>query len=204
MWCLSVTIYVFSGFHFAVLVQVMSLDQNSLDELLYLSAPRPQKDVEEIYYIFFITGNPGLIGYYEPFLSTLSSLLEDGKNRFCIFGASLEGFEISSARQDEKRRQHPVGLLGQIELTEARLRAFVRQHYHNDKRVPAKVILIGHSVGAYILLELIRRHHAYTTKNPGSTIEIIGGILLFPTVTHIAQSPSGIRFSVRSHTTQHG
>ncbi|KZF19146.1 hypothetical protein L228DRAFT_251239 [Xylona heveae TC161] len=54
---------------------------------------------------------------------------------------------------------------------------------------PLKVILVGHSVGSYILLEILRRHKA---AQPAG-IDIVGGILLFPTVTHIAKSPSGVK-----------
>jgi hypothetical protein len=50
------------------------------------------------------------------------------------------------------------------------------------------ITLIGHSVGAYILLELITR-----IRKSSSPLNIRGGILLFPTVTHLAQSPSGIK-----------
>src|SRR3954447_5213463 len=50
---------------------------------LYYSSPAPPKsNSPEVHHlIFFIPGNPGLISYYEPFLSTLySSLLLNDKN----------------------------------------------------------------------------------------------------------------------------
>ncbi|QSS55664.1 esterase/lipase superfamily domain-containing protein [Histoplasma capsulatum var. duboisii H88] len=64
-----------------------------------------------------------------------------------------------------------------------------------------KVILIGHSVGAYIAMEILRRHREGIRQNGafadtgvagiGATMDIVGGILLFPTVVDIAQSSSG-------------
>ncbi|KAI9884625.1 MAG: hypothetical protein M1823_003581 [Watsoniomyces obsoletus] len=103
----------------------------------------------------------------------------------------------------------PYNLLQQIEQTETRLHVFItEQQEKHGKRVGMKrkarpkVILIGHSVGAYILLEIIRRHHhrrRYKTDEVTSNdmdMDIIGGLLLFPTVTHIAQSPSGVKYSV--------
>ncbi|KKZ68271.1 hypothetical protein EMCG_06027 [[Emmonsia] crescens] len=63
-----------------------------------------------------------------------------------------------------------------------------------------KLILIGHSVGAYIAMEVLRRHREnIKQKKPsapgeggsGGTMDIIGGILLFPTVIDIAKSSSG-------------
>ncbi|OJD21743.1 hypothetical protein ACJ73_06918 [Blastomyces percursus] len=73
------------------------------------------------------------------------------------------------------------------------------------------VILIGHSVGAYVAMELIRRHREkrsgrMTTSSSSAgwsegesesgngndgAMDIIGGILLFPTVVDIAKSSSG-------------
>ncbi|KAL8951767.1 MAG: hypothetical protein Q9222_002288 [Ikaeria aurantiellina] len=49
---------------------------------------------------------------------------------------------------------------------------------------------MGHSVGAYILLEIIRNHRK-RIEDGAKDFDLIGGILLFPTITHIARSPSG-------------
>lgn len=199
---------------------------------------------EDPIYIFFITGNPGLIAYYEPFLSSLSSLLSSSPSSsstssspslpysFVLLGTSIPGFETSSVKHDltgsnggslPPCHPPPYGLLQQIEFAETRLRAFVRDHHHSRSprlhhglnsddddiddanqfrswigtpggRKRPKVILMGHSVGAYILLEIIRR-----VKMPGNAnhgLDIVGGVLLFPTVTHIIKSPSGRRFGV--------
>lgn len=56
-----------------------------------------------------------------------------------------------------------------------------------------KVILVGHSVGSYIALELIRK---WQEGGMGKGINILGACLLFPTVTHIAKSPSGRKVGV--------
>src|SRR5205807_2345433 len=69
----------------------------------------------------------------------------------------------------------------------------------NDQGVKdARVILIGHSVGAYILLEVIRRLRENVEREEEG-VQVIGGICLFPTVTHIAKSPSGRKSSVCFH-----
>src|SRR5205814_5595606 len=68
-------------------------------------------------------------------------------------------------------------------------------------KCPEKVILVGHSVGAYVMLEVIRRWKLSTqgfSPETSTILEIIGGILLFPTVTNIAKSPSGKWISVSS------
>lgn len=180
---------------------------NPPDKLLYFPRASFLRKDTSPYYVFFITGNPGLIGYYEPFLSTLSSLLSVSTHRFHILGTSFSGFETVSSAHFKNGHRPPHGLPRQIELAEERLHGFVQQdqeassgyageRQRHGKTSPAKVILIGHSVGAYILLELIRRHRTSTAETKSHPIDIVGGILLFPTVTHIAKSPSGLRFSV--------
>ena len=189
----------------------MSASRPSLDRLLYTPTSHSAGEINEHHYVFFITGNPGVIGYYEEFLSTLFSLLNTSRRgQYTILGESLVGFELDSL--DSKCPEiagdgPPYGLQRQIELAEERLTRFVRGELdHRDKghglqsRNHAlsrrKVILIGHSVGSYILLEVLRRRKNAASST--SALNIVGGILLFPTVTHIAKSPSGLKLSVCS------
>jgi alpha-beta hydrolase superfamily lysophospholipase len=82
----------------------------------------------------------------------------------------------------------PYSLEEQITIT---LEALTAQHIPSGplkNQHYATITLIGHSVGAYILLELIAR-----IRKSSSPLNIRGGILLFPTVTHLAQSPSGVK-----------
>ena len=148
--------------------------------------PAPSNPPTVTYNIFFITGNPGLIAYYTPFLSTLASLLSTTSTspapiRYRIRGHSLAGFTSTTSFPPS-----PYGLAQQISLAAANLTSFLAPPHRSDDNTQ-RTILIGHSVGAYILLELVRR----------SPRPILGGILLFPTVTHIAQSPSGQKLTVR-------
>jgi hypothetical protein len=167
----------------------MSLDnpENCLSEISF----RPVVDDPAASYhlIYFITGNPGLIAYYNTFLNTLHELLfaskDKSSNLFHIHGQSLAGFEGI-----DEDRSVPYDLEDQITFSQKSLEA---------QRIPsgplqgqsyASIILVGHSVGSYILLEIIQR-----LRKSSSPINIQAGILLFPTVTHIAQSPSGIKIS---------
>lgn len=148
--------------------------------------------------IFMITGNPGLISFYEPFLFTLQYLLSSSSAhhspRFHIYGHSLAGFGQTEGESGE------VGLKAQIEYMEELLFKQVRRCATNQNDSPLKVILMGHSVGAYILLELISRHQESVETKDKEDFDLIGGILLFPTITHLAQSPQGMMYSVRSIT----
>jgi pimeloyl-ACP methyl ester carboxylesterase len=104
------------------------------------------------------------------------------------------------------------GLEEQIDLTERRVRALVKSvydHYGNEgmhddsggseEPQEQEVILLGHSVGAYIVLELLRRHAEERKSKQvdgGGFAESVdfnikGAILLTPTVFDIALSQSG-------------
>lgn len=63
---------------------------------------------------------------------------------------------------------------GQIKHKEWFIQHYIPEH--------VKLILIGHSVGAYIVLELLKRVQNY---------EIMKTILLFPTIERMALSPKG-------------
>lgn len=105
------------------------------------------------------------------------------------------------------------GLEEQIDLTERRVRGLAKSvydHYSNEgihdsnggseELQKLEVILLGHSVGAYIVLELLRRHaeerKSKQVDDDGGLVESVdfdikGGILLTPTVFDIARSQSG-------------
>lgn len=183
--------------------------------------------------IFFVSGNPGLIGYYHSFLSLLARCLGqdagNSKTAYQIYGCSLGGFEVdhddvsetaesmsrstSRTRPDMNRtagRQPQLyDLEDQIRFVQGKLVALVERdvsaHPQTKRR---KVILVGHSVGAYIAMEVLRRHRE-TTSNKKSSLatdqsdkissvdfDIVGGVMLFPTVIDIALSPSGQKLTV--------
>ena len=158
-------------------------------------------DETQDYLIFMITGNPGLISYYQPFLSTLHALLLSSSTsqsgRFYIYGNSLTGFDDSESPGSGKP-EPPFGLQYQIRSVENLLFQQINAHRKASasQEKPLKVILMGHSVGAYILLELISRHPMRVDEGE-EDFDLIGGILLFPTITYIAQSPQGMIYSVR-------
>ncbi|RMY66964.1 hypothetical protein D0863_08106 [Hortaea werneckii] len=169
------------------------------------STAKPKDSAQGASLVFFITGNPGLIAYYGPFLDRLQNLLCDdeglrGDSKYCTYGASLAGFEVNG---DKSSRSHsssvydgPYGLQEQIDKVAARLEHLAGSIKSSDgQRMP--VILIGHSVGSYILLEIISKWQSRQKAGPSSSLpyDIIGGICLFPTVVDIAKSPTGRRMT---------
>lgn len=152
--------------------------------------PKHENPSASYHLIFFISGNPGLISYYDTFLRTLYQLLsENGSDQdvFHIYGESLAGFEDDDT--PSRSTGLPYSLEEQIEtriqcLKGRRIPSGVRQDQAYDS-----IILMGHSVGTFMILEMLRRLKGSPNLN------IKAGILLFPTVTHIAESPRGIKLS---------
>ncbi len=180
--------------------KLSSLETEGTDIIFYdLSEGEPNARSER-YVVYLLPGNPGLISFYSPFLSLLStrvkesSLAQEFALRVC--GKSLKGFELRSDDAD-RGSISPAGLEEMILEAEKHLYSLAPSESLVSGSRPLKVILIGHSVGAYILLELIQRNKSLQEK-PIKPINIIGGILLFPTITGIAKSPLGRFIAVRS------
>ncbi|OCK78600.1 hypothetical protein K432DRAFT_301615 [Lepidopterella palustris CBS 459.81] len=184
----------------------------SLPSTIRLRAPpSPLQTPSRTYIVFFITGNPGLISYYTTFLTHLHALLCISNERartaqIHIYGRSLAGFEVDDRSTSSSTSQGlgspPYSLNAQIIATEEALRAVVRDERERlrkegDGTGDVRVVLMGHSVGAYILLEILRRGREVLMMGVDGEgedgLRISGGICLFPTVVHIASSKSGRR-----------
>ncbi|GFF33912.1 hypothetical protein IFM58399_03701 [Aspergillus lentulus] len=149
--------------------------------------------------IFMISGNPGLIGYYHTFLSLLADKLgprgaqskSQSRSHACdfqIYGHSLGGFELDDPENLDAGKRL-FDLEDQICYVQGKLAGFLA-----GAETKQKVILVGHSVGAYIAMEILRRHRERSDARAGvdkADFDIVGGIMLFPTVVDIAKSPSG-------------
>ncbi|TPX12876.1 uncharacterized protein E0L32_006756 [Thyridium curvatum] len=168
----------------------------------YLSfPPRHRPDAEHApdtnwVLVWHITGNPGLITYYHTYMSTLRTLLDSTEDasshrtRFHIAGRNLLGFEDADHSPPFDATHKPYDLEAQILHIAAAVSA---------ERIPAgprkgqpfdAVILSGHSVGSYIIVELFHRHqqqsHAALRDLP-----LRAGVCLFPTISHLPRSDRG-------------
>jgi pimeloyl-ACP methyl ester carboxylesterase len=210
------------------------LDANTF---LHIKSPHDNcADVRErLTLVYFITGNPGLIGYYIPFLSLLAKRLETQKTDVVIAGYSLGGFNVDNGQdtshrsKDSNQAQEKTSndndalydLNGQIELCYKRLDDLVRKlggDFDKDTTRPIDVILIGHSVGTYIALEVVRLRAERTLQSKPQGVlsghdnvsqslcasgeeggqqqtnhpwHVTAGILLTPTIQDMHLSPSG-------------
>ncbi|KAK0543947.1 hypothetical protein OC845_005860 [Tilletia horrida] len=150
--------------------------------------------------LIFICGNPGLASFYTRFLSDIhrSPAL---KGRVEIFGVSHRGHAFVPPSSDsdnaegraakEARHGQRVSLYDQVKhkvaVLDAVRRVYPRVHFKADGQNGAarsskdvKVVLVGHSIGAYIALEVLRARRR----------DVDGVHLLFPTLSNIAQTPN--------------
>ncbi|RSM07807.1 hypothetical protein CEP52_005001 [Fusarium oligoseptatum] len=139
--------------------------------------------------IYYVCGNPGLIEYYTDFLKLLRGLLDKVENdtAYDIYGRNLFGF-VDDEHESSGPENQLWDLNGQIEGIYDDVAA---------RRVDSKpydfVILMGHSVGSYICVEIFHRHLESPERAPH--LNLRHGFLLFPTLTHIARSNSGLKFT---------
>lgn len=146
--------------------------------------------------IFFIPGNPGLIEYYRTFLSHLSNLVTAST---AIIGISHAGFKKNAPYYSlDAQIEHKLMVLQSVQraLTEQDAPSQTpgtparRRSSRLISRQAPKVILMGHSMGAWIIMEMLRE----IRSGNWTSGEVAGGVLLFPTITHLKDSPSGQKF----------
>ncbi|XP_044145547.1 lipid droplet-associated hydrolase isoform X2 [Bufo gargarizans] len=123
-----------------------------------------------------IPGNPGVVGFYKTFMQSLYCGFNRKYPVWTIGHAGHCSPPIGMDMTDEHDHQidDVFGLNGQVE----------HKHFFLKQNVPAdvKLVLIGHSIGCYIILEMMKR---------SPELKVLKSILLFPTIERMAQSPQG-------------
>jgi pimeloyl-ACP methyl ester carboxylesterase len=172
---------------------------------IYLcTPPEPGKKAAKLtYIIYFLTGNPGLVEYYRTFLTHLYGLLSRDTStsrdvEFQVYSRSLSGFEMSTSdiKTAKWHKMPPYGLQDQIRHAEEDVTDLVEAARDAGGK-DVRVILVGHSVGAYLGLEIVRRLRAHGLAGEDYETRISGCVGVFPTVVDIARSESGMKASVR-------
>ncbi|XP_013395271.1 lipid droplet-associated hydrolase-like [Lingula anatina] len=116
--------------------------------------------------------NPGIVGYYEEFMDKLYTL---SNKRLPVWAVSHAGHvKIPKELEIQASSHDPFNLEGQIQHK----MDFLRNHVPKD----VNIILIGHSIGCYIILQLMNRL---------PDLNIHRAIMLFPTIERMALSPQG-------------
>jgi pimeloyl-ACP methyl ester carboxylesterase len=173
------------------------------DEIEYAVPPTAPDEAHVRVLIFFIPGNPGLVEYYRHFLDIIRNQLiaRDSKNKigYYIHGASLAGFDISpeSRQIPTKVQTLPLSLDDQVEDVYRRVERTVdRLRARDSIEGDLPVILIGHSIGAYMVLQTVNKWQALAKQGP-TNMRLSAGICLFPTIYELALSPTGRQVGVR-------
>lgn len=138
--------------------------------------------------IYFICGNPGLINFYNDFLGILAESIRASSvtRAYEIFGRDLLGFNDDD-HEPFSQRNLPWDLEAQIE---GMYKDVAERASGGDYEF---VVLMGHSVGAYIATEIMHRH--MRAEGKAQNLDLRHAILLFPTLTHIARSRNGTRMA---------
>ncbi|OBT54159.1 hypothetical protein VE04_05241, partial [Pseudogymnoascus sp. 24MN13] len=143
--------------------------------------------------LVFLPGNPGYPGYYAPFLSALRTGLPaspSGEDAVHIRCLTLPGFAPAPTDPQPQPNSPPspqTSFLSLSETTSALLTTILGLRIPSGPRAGEphdSLTLLGHSVGAYLALAVL-------SQLPATTRATTRAILLFPTITDIAQSPSG-------------
>ncbi|XP_061698775.1 lipid droplet-associated hydrolase isoform X2 [Syngnathoides biaculeatus] len=127
--------------------------------------------------VLVIPGNPGVVGFYRTFIQTLYAMFgchypvwAVSHAGHCVPPASMDMIEDATSAAD----LDTFGLNGQVQHK----LAFLRKHVPKE----TNLILVGHSIGCYIILEIMR-------KDP--SLKILKAIMLFPTIERMALTPQG-------------
>ncbi|XP_043532770.1 lipid droplet-associated hydrolase [Chiloscyllium plagiosum] len=119
-----------------------------------------------------IPGNPGIVCFYKPFMRILYKILNQ---RYPIWAISHAGHCVppeDMEMMEDVELEDVFGLNGQIEHK----LSFLRKHVPKD----VKLVLIGHSIGCYMILEMMKRE---------PKLQVLKAVLLFPTIERMAESP---------------
>ena len=149
-------------------------------------------DVNTRALIYFICGNPGYVEYYRDFFNYLRHTIDSSGERtvtaYDIYGRNLLGFGDEN-REPFSQTNPPFEVEAEVDGIYDDLVAMRRVD------APTKpydsIIIMGHSVGAYICMEIFHRHMKDPSRAPH--LNLRHGFLLFPTLTDLALSPNGLQ-----------
>lgn len=129
--------------------------------------------------VLCIPGNPGLTGYYVTFLESLHA--RSGVPAWMITHAGHElppanhSPRLTLPRLSDKTNQCLFDLQGQVQHKLAFMLQYIPSH--------VKVTLVGHSMGARVIVDLLR-------EAPQIVPSVGGAYLLFPTLERIRDTPA--------------
>ncbi|EIW81134.1 hypothetical protein CONPUDRAFT_137213 [Coniophora puteana RWD-64-598 SS2] len=142
----------------------------------------PSPTPKPTYTLLFVPGNPGLAEYYRTYLGEVHRLVNEAESQngleiVCVsqlgHDAASDGFNLE--------HEEVVNVDAQIKHKASVLDSLAAR-WSDTRGPPPRIILGGHSIGAYMALEVVRRKL--------NTVPVDAVHLLFPTVHHIGQTPN--------------
>ncbi|XP_078578781.1 lipid droplet-associated hydrolase-like [Branchiostoma floridae x Branchiostoma japonicum] len=134
------------------------------------------QDLGKKYLYLIVPGNPGVIGYYDKFMRELYR-----KHGGCIpvWGVSHAGHVIIPDHAKKGNSGISKGTYGFQDQIAHKI-SFIKNHIPRDTHL----ILIGHSVGCYMVLEILK--HC-------PEVNVLKGVQLLPMIEHFEKTPNGSR-----------
>ncbi|XP_066906445.1 lipid droplet-associated hydrolase isoform X2 [Halyomorpha halys] len=123
--------------------------------------------------LLFITGNPGILVFYNQFLSSLQPMID-----MPVWVLSHGGFESPPYELEVPNIKNNPELYSVAGQTKQKSE-FIEKYIPESK----KIYIVGHSVGGKISVELLK------DENIAKRIE--QAHLIFPVLEHISESPNG-------------
>jgi len=127
------------------------------------------------------------VQYYVAYLSTLSAL-----TKLPILAVSHSGFYPGQTCA----RDTPPGYWGLPDQVRHKIEII---RWLAEEKGWDRVLLMGHSVGAYVLMEVIREF-----KGKDEKAKVVGGVGLFPTLVDIGKSSGGRALTVSNTAPRRG
>ncbi|GAA5861136.1 hypothetical protein JCM3774_002202 [Rhodotorula dairenensis] len=150
-------------------------------DVLVLDQPAPGEPTKLV--ILMLPGNPGLVSYYREFLPLIRDALPaDLKGQTVIHAIGHLG-HTPSATSAERRGFKPnaqATLEDQVADKVAYVDELAETYRFGEEDAP-KLVLLGHSIGAWIGLQVLKERPSLVTSVHA----------LFPTISHMAQTPNG-------------
>ncbi|GAA5843671.1 hypothetical protein JCM3766R1_007204 [Sporobolomyces carnicolor] len=144
--------------------------------------PPPSLSVKLV--LVFVPGNPGLVSYYDSFLSTLqASLPTEIKETTEMYAVGHLGHSLKAERDGMVKGFKPSQQATLEEQVQSKVEFIDEIAGKHGK--DARIMVLGHSIGSWICLQMLK-------QRPNS---ISSAHLLFPTISSMSLTPNGRKLS---------
>nr|XP_020471359.1 lipid droplet-associated hydrolase [Monopterus albus]XP_020471360.1 lipid droplet-associated hydrolase [Monopterus albus] len=124
-----------------------------------------------------IPGNPGVVGFYMTFMQTLHNMFGYRHPVWAVSHAGHCAPPDSMDMVEDMTLAAEVDVFGLSGQVEHKL-GFLRENLPRE----TSLVLVGHSIGCYIILEMMKRD---------PELKVLKAVMLFPTIERMAQTPQG-------------